>query len=85
MWELVLHAYLLDLNEPGVGPIRACTDEVLCKMMKDVVLKSGDHSEQAKLPQVEKGRELQGARDEEDKWLYGVFLCSFSRPSRVHL
>ena len=74
MGELVLLAYPLDLDEPGVGAVRACAEEVLCKMMKDVILKSGDHSKQAKLPKVEKGREWQGARDEEDKWLWGLLV-----------
>ena len=32
MEELVLLAYLLDLNEPGV--VRASGEEVLCKMIK---------------------------------------------------
>ena len=74
MGKLVLLTNLLDLNKPGVGVVRASSKEVFCKMMKDIILKSGDHSKQAELSKVENGWEWERARNEEDKWFWGFLV-----------
>ena len=82
MGELVLLAYLLDLNEPGV--VRASGEEVLCKMIK--ILFSSLEIIPNK-PSCLRWRMAGNGREPEMKKINGsgVFLWSFSRPSSVHL
>ena len=55
--QLVLLADILDLDEPGLGAIRTCNEEMSGNFIKDVIFKSTNHTKMSKLSKVEEAAE----------------------------